>query len=304
MSIYKNTVIIIAGPTASGKTALALKFAQRFNTAIISADSRQCFKELNIGVAKPSIEELSSVKHYFINSHSIHEEVTAQVFEQYALDAATKIFEKNPVAIMAGGTGLYIRAFCEGLDMIPQIDALVRKHVIENYERYGLQWLQNEVQLQDPEFWEVAERQNPQRLMRALEVKLATGLSVMRFRKGAKKVRPFNIIKLGLHIPKEQLNKNIGTRTNQMIKEGLVNEAASLTACKNNNALQTVGYKELFDYFDGKYLLNDAIEKIKTNTRHYAKRQLTWFRKDDSLKWGTFGTLLSQMDDYLAQNVE
>jgi tRNA dimethylallyltransferase len=301
MSIHTNTVIIIAGPTASGKTALALKFAQRFNTAIISADSRQCFKELNLGVAKPSIKELSSVMHYFINSHSIHEEVTAEVFERYALDAASKIFEKNPVAIMAGGTGLYIKAFCEGLDMIPRIDGSVRKKITENYNHLGLQWLQNEIQLLDPEFWEVAERENPQRLMRALEVKLATGLSVMQFRKGVKKVRPFHIIKLGLDISKDQLHKNIDTRTSQMIKEGLINEAASLTDYRNNNALQTVGYKELFDYFNGKCSLNDAVEKIKVNTRHYAKRQLTWFKKDDTIKWGISEALLSQIDDYLSQ---
>jgi len=185
--------------------------------------------------------------HYFINSHSIHEEVSAEVFEQYALDAASKIFEKNPVAIMAGGTGLYIKAFCDGLDMIPRIDESVRKKITENYDHFGLQWLQNEVQLLDPEFWEVAERENPQRLMRAMEVKLATGLSVMQFRKGVKKVRSFNIVKLGLDISKDQLYKNIDTRTNQMVTEGLVTEAASLTPYKNNNALKTVGYKELFD---------------------------------------------------------
>ncbi|CAN5769950.1 tRNA (adenosine(37)-N6)-dimethylallyltransferase MiaA [soil metagenome] len=299
MKSHKNTVIIIAGPTASGKTALAIKLAQQLNTSIISADSRQCFKELNIGVAKPTQQELSSVKHYFIDSHSIQETITAQVFEQYALDTLTEIFEQNTVAIMAGGTGLYIKAFCEGLDAIPEIDASIRKHVIENYEAYGLQWLQNEVELIDPEFWEIAEQQNPQRLMRALEIKTATGKSVIQFRKGEKKVRPFNIIKIGLDIPKEQLHKNIDIRTHQMIEQGLLEEVAALIPCKNINALQTVGYKELFDYFDKKYLLDAAIEKIKTNTRHYAKRQLTWFRKDNSIKWGDFDTLLSEINDYL-----
>lgn len=300
MKSNKNTVIIIAGPTASGKTALAIKLAQQLNTAIISADSRQCFKELNIGVAKPTDKELSLVKHYFINSHSIHQTVTAQLFEHYALDALNEIFEKSKVAVMAGGTGLYIKAFCEGLDAIPEIDASIRRHVIENYEAYGLHWLQNEVELTDPEFWELAEQQNPQRLMRALEIKMATGKSVIQFRKGEKKVRPFNIIKLGLDIPKEQLYKNIDTRTNQMIDQGLVEEAATLIPYKSINALQTVGYKELFDYFEKKYLLDAAIEKIKTNTRHYAKRQLTWFRKDDAVKWGDFDTLLAEINDYLA----
>jgi tRNA dimethylallyltransferase len=300
MSIHKNTVIIITGPTASGKTALAIKFAQHFNTSIISADSRQCFKELNIGVAKPSKEELNSVQHYFIDSHSIHENVTAQVFEEYALNAAAEIFTQNRIAIMAGGTGLYIKAFCEGLDLIPEIDAVVRNEVINNYEAYGLPWLQNELQIKDPEFWKMAEQQNPQRLMRALEVNLATGKSILEYRKGEKKNRPFNIIKLGLEISKEQLYSNIENRTNAMIMQGLVKEAAALKFHRKINALQTVGYKELFEYFDGLISLDAAIEKIKQNTRHYAKRQLTWFRKDADIKWGNAGTLLIPIDDYLA----
>lgn len=302
MKSHKNTVIIIAGPTASGKTSLAIKLARKLNTSIISADSRQCFKELNIGVAKPTPQELSTVKHYFIDSHSIHENVTAQGFEQYALDKLKEIFEETPVAVMAGGTGLYIKAFCEGLDVIPEIDASTRMQVIDHYETYGLEWLQKEIQLQDPEFWEIAERQNPQRLMRALEVKLSTGRSVIQFRKGQKKVRPFNIIHLGLEISKDQLHKNIDARTNQMIEQGLVDEVASLIPFKNINALQTVGYKELFDYFDGKYSLQGAIEKIKTNTRHYAKRQLTWFRKDKGVRWNDSNTLLADINEYLASN--
>jgi len=300
--MHKNTIIIIAGSTASGKTALAIKLAQYFNTSIISADSRQCFKELNIGVAKPTKEELSSVKHYFINSHSIHDNVTAQVFEEYALHATAEIFEQNTVAVMAGGTGLYIKAFCQGLDDIPEIDENVRINVIDNYQKHGLGWLQNQVQVNDPEFWKIAERQNPQRLMRALEIKIATGKSVTQFRKGEIKKRPFNIIKLGIDITKEQLHRNIDSRTNQMINEGLVKEAASLNAFRNINALQTVGYKELFDYFDGKLFLDEAIEKIKINTRHYAKRQITWFRKDKSIKWANADTLFINIDGYLATN--
>lgn len=302
MKSHKNTVIIIAGPTASGKTALAIKLARQLNTSVISADSRQCFKELNIGVAKPTPQELSTVKHYFIDSHSIHENVTAQVFEQYALDTLKEIFEETSVVVMAGGTGLYIKAFCEGLDVIPEIDAAIRMQVINHYETYGLEWLQKEIQLRDPEFWEVAERQNPQRLMRALEIKLSTGSSVIQFRKGEKKARPFNIIHLGLDISKDQLHKNINARTNQMIEQGLVEEVASLITFKNINALQTVGYKELFDYFDGKYSLQDAIEKIKINTRHYAKRQVTWFRREKGINWGNSDTLLADINEYLARN--
>lgn len=294
-----KSVIIIAGPTASGKTALAIKMARHFNTSIISADSRQCFQELNIGVARPSPEELNSVKHYFISSHSIKENVTARMFEDYALRAADEIFKRNNVAIMAGGTGLYIKAFCEGLDTIPETDAAIRFQVISNYKNYGLEWLQNEVQLIDPEFWEVAERQNPQRLMRALEVKLATGTSIVQFRKGEKKQRPFNIIKLGLELPKEQLHENIDYRTDQMIANGLAQEAASLKSYRHMNALQTVGYREIFDCFDGAYSLDIAINKIKQHTRQYAKRQLTWFKRDSNIKWAEANVLLAEIDNYL-----
>ena len=178
-----KTVIIIAGPTASGKTALSLELASHFNTEIISADSRQCFRELNIGVAKPSEAELKSVKHHFINSHSIHDIINAQVFEKYALDAAEKIFQKNDIAIMVGGTGMYIKAFCEGLDEIPEIDTSVRNEIIKNYAEKGLSWLQNKVQQKDPLFWQQAEQKNPQRLMRALEVVTSTGKSITAFRK-------------------------------------------------------------------------------------------------------------------------
>ncbi|QEC68468.1 tRNA (adenosine(37)-N6)-dimethylallyltransferase MiaA [Panacibacter ginsenosidivorans] len=304
MSHHNNTVIIITGPTASGKTALAIKLAQRFNTSIISADSRQCFKELNIGVAKPSERELSMVKHYFISSHSIHENVTAQTFERYALDAAAEIFRNNNVAIMAGGTGLYIKAFCEGLDIIPEADEKIRLQVINNYKINGIAWLQKQIQIHDPDFWQIAERQNPQRLMRALEVKFTTGKSIVDFHKGEKKVRPFNIIKLGIEISKEQLHKNINQRTTEMFEQGLIQEVTSLKAFRNMNALQTVGYKELFEYFDTKLLLDTTIEKVKINTRHYAKRQITWFKKDPNIKWGNSYTLLTDINDYLASGIK
>jgi len=298
MSQEKNTVIIIAGPTASGKTALAIELAQKLNTVVISADSRQCFRELNIGVAKPSVKELNTVPHYFINSHSIHDNVTAQVFEEYALNIAREVFMHKKYIIMAGGTGLYIKAFCEGLDKIPEIDASIRENVINNYTAYGLQWLQKQVQQQDPEFWNIAEQQNPQRLMRALEVKMATGKSVNYFRKGAIKQRPFNIIKFSLDISKEQLHHNIEVRTNKMINEGLLAEVESLLAYRNINALQTVGYKELFEYLDGISSLESAIANIKKSTRQYAKRQLTWFRKDPQIKWVKNDELLQDFEKY------
>jgi len=281
----ENAIIIIVGPTASGKTSLSLQLAQYLNTNIISADSRQCFKELNIGVAKPANEELERVKHYFINSHSIFENITAQTFEQCALKAAEEIFKHNKYAVMAGGTGLYIKAFCEGLDEIPDVDEIIRKEIIEEYNNKGLLWLQNEVKKKDPLFWQAGEQQNPQRLMRALEVFLSSGKSITTFRTQVKKERSFNIIKVGLDISKEQLHSNIDTRIDEMIENGLVNEVESLWTYKNLNALQTVGYKEIFEYFEGSISLKDAIKKIKANTNQYAKRQMTWFKKDKSIYW-------------------
>lgn len=281
----QKTIIIIAGPTAVGKTAFAINVAQHFSTEIISADSRQCFKELNIGVAKPSDEELSAVKHHFINSHSVHEEVNAAVFEQYALKAAEEIFAKHDVAVMVGGTGLYIKAFCEGMDSIPEVDAAIREAIISNFKEKGLSWLQEEVQTKDPGFWNIAEQQNPQRLMRALEVIESTGRSITEFRKGKTTEKPFKIVKFGLELPREVLYERINSRVDAMIEQGLVEEVKSLLSCKELNALQTVGYRELFEYFEGKMSLETAIEEIKKNTRHYAKRQMTWFKKDADIHW-------------------
>ncbi|MFT4154485.1 tRNA (adenosine(37)-N6)-dimethylallyltransferase MiaA [Parafilimonas sp.] len=281
----QKTVIIIVGPTASGKTSLSLQLAARYKTDIISADSRQCYKELSIGVAKPPEAALQSIKHYFINAYSIHDNVNAQVFEEYALQAAEEIFKHNDTAIMVGGTGMYIKAFCEGLDAMPEIDTNIREAIIENYNQQGLSWLQDEVKQKDPAFWQQAEQQNPQRLMRALEVIAATGISITAFRLKNKKQRDFSIKKIGISLPKRQLHENINARVDEMIKEGLVEEVKSLLPYKNVNALQTVGYKEIFDYLEQKCSLPAAIEKIKSNTRQYAKRQLTWFGKDEEITW-------------------
>lgn len=285
MDQHKNIVIIIVGPTASGKTALAIKLAEHFKTEIISADSRQCYKELNIGVAKPSVEELLRVKHHFINSHSIHETVTAQTFEQYALNSVSKIFEHSNVAVMAGGTGLYIKAFCGGLDAIPETDAVIKKNIIQQYNLLGLEWLQQQLREKDPAFWSIAEQQNPHRLIRALEVLESTGKSIIFFRKKKIMHRPFNIIKLGLNIAKEQLHNNIDKRVDEMMKHGLQDEVQSLLPYKNLSALQTVGYKEMFQFFENSITLPEAIRLIKSNTKKYAKRQMTWFKKDKSIEW-------------------
>ena len=286
MPVSNNkTVIIVAGPTAAGKTAVAIQLALHFKTQIISADSRQCFKELNIGVARPSAEELQQVKHHFIASHSIQEEVTAAAFEEYALQKVKELFQQHDVVVMVGGTGLYIKAFCEGLDAIPAIDPAIRQQVINGYEEKGLSWLQEQLRQKDPLFYEKGEMQNPQRMMRALEVAEATGQSIFSFRSKEKVKRDFNILKVGLDIPKEQLHQHIHIRVDTMIAAGLVEEVRSLMPYRQLNALQTVGYAEIFGYLDGKISLEKAIEQIKTNTRQYAKRQLTWFRKDTAIQW-------------------
>ncbi|NOT52194.1 MAG: tRNA (adenosine(37)-N6)-dimethylallyltransferase MiaA [Chitinophagaceae bacterium] len=281
----KKTVIVVCGPTAVGKTSIAIQLAKHFNTEIISADSRQCFKELNIGVARPSTEQLSAIKHHFIASHSIHDEVTAITFEQYALQKANELFQQHNVVVMVGGTGLYIKAFCEGLDVIPEVPAGIREQIISNYETKGMEWLQNEVKEKDPGFYAEGEIQNPQRMMRALEVMEATGQSILSFRKGERTKRDFNIIKIGLELPREDLIRNINTRVDQMMEAGLLEEVKGLTAFKDLNALQTVGYAELFDHLEGKLTLAEVIERIKINTRQYARRQMTWFKKDGEIKW-------------------
>lgn len=303
MSLHTHkTVIVVTGPTASGKTAVAIRLAKHFKTEIISADSRQCYKELNIGVARPLPEELNQAVHHFIASVSVHEEITAAFFEQYALQKASALFKQHNVIIMVGGTGLYIKAFCEGLDHIPAIDPSIREEIKKKYEIKGIEWLQNEMRVKDPAFYKSGEINNPQRMMRALEVKEGTGKSILTFRKGVKATRNFDILKIGLDLPKEELHSNINNRVDIMIEAGLLDEVKDLTVLQNLNALQTVGYSELFDYLKGTYSLNEAIEKIKINTRQYAKRQLTWFRKDDAIKWISSGdthNIISLLQDQL-----
>jgi tRNA dimethylallyltransferase len=280
-----KTAIIIAGPTAVGKTAVALEVARRLGTEIISSDSRQCYKELNIGVARPSEHELAQVPHHFIATHSIMEKVTAAVFEQYALQKIHALFKKSDIAVVTGGTGLYLKAFCEGFDAIPEVPEALHLQVIADYNKKGLPWLQQQVQVLDPLFYARGETQNPQRLMRALEVVKATGLSIESYKQGNKAHRDFTIIKMALWLPKEALHQNIETRVDCMIINGLIAEVKGLLAYRHLNALQTVGYKEIFSYLDGACTLEEAVALIKKNTRLYAKRQLTWFRKDEDYAW-------------------
>lgn len=278
-------VIVIAGPTAAGKTAMAVKVAQHFNTAVISADSRQCYREISIGTAKPGAAELAAVPHYFIDSHSIREEVNAGIFEKLALTYAAEVWQHNDVVVLCGGTGLYIKAFCEGIDNIPAAPAEIRQQVISQYEANGLTWLQDEVRTKDPAFYAIGEVQNPQRLMRALEVFYATGQSITTFRTGNAVKRDFEIIKTGIAPDKPLLHANIEKRVRQMMKDGLVDEVKSVLEFRSHNALQTVGYSEIFDHLDGKVTLAEAAELIIIHTRQYAKRQMTWFNKDKNITW-------------------
>lgn len=285
MQDRKRIISAIVGPTAVGKTALAIEAAAHFHTAIISADSRQCYKELNIGVAKPSAEQLERVHHYFINSHSIREEVNAAKFESLALGWAEDIFVKHEQVILVGGTGLYIKAFCEGLDEIPVVDPEIKMKVQTGYKNLGLSWLQEIIKELDPEFFAKGEIHNPHRVMRALEVRLSTGSTLNSFKKKNKQSRNFTIKKYGILLPKEMLHQYINARTDQMIESGLLDEVRSLLPYRELNALQTVGYSELFLHLDGHLTLDQAVDQIKKNTRLYAKRQMTWFRKDPSIQW-------------------
>lgn len=240
---------------------------------------------MNIGVARPSPEELAVVPHHFIASHSIQEEVNAGVFEQYALASTEVLFAEHPVIVMTGGTGLYIKAFREGIDEMPSVPSTIREKVIQGYEHGGLQWLQDQVQQKDPVFWQAAEQQNPQRLMRALEFVEATGISITQFRAGKKAARPFRIIQIGMEMSRELLNQRINQRVDIMMQAGLLEEVTSLFPFRHLNALQTVGYQEIFEYLDGKMDINSAVELIKQHTRQYAKRQMTWLKKDSSIHW-------------------
>ena len=279
------------GPTAVGKTSFAVALAKALDTEIISADARQCYKEMNIGVARPSIEELKAAPHHFIASHSITENINASYFENWAMEKVQALFTAKDAVVMVGGTGLYIKAFCEGLDLIPAIEPSIRENIILQYEKLGMRWLQKEVSVKDPPYWEKGEQKNPQRLMRALEVILGTGSSILSFQNKKAIERPFKMVKIGLELDREELYQRINDRVLNMIELGLENEVKSLEAFAHLNALQTVGYSEWKDYFEQKISLEKVIENIQQNTRHYAKRQMTWFKRDPSITWFKAGSI-------------
>ncbi|SER56330.1 tRNA (adenosine(37)-N6)-dimethylallyltransferase MiaA [Pedobacter rhizosphaerae] len=280
-----KTLISVVGPTAIGKTALAIELAQHFETEIISADSRQFFKEMEIGTAKPDAIELAAAKHHFIDSHSVTKLFSTGDFEQEALKTLEQIFEAHNIAIMVGGSGLYVNALLNGLDEMPEIDLTIREELNKKFETEGLSAIQSQLAELDPEYFAKVDQNNPQRMIRGLEVFLSTGQKLSSMLSSTKKERPFNIIKIGLNTDRAVLYDRINRRVDLMVEKGLIDEVKSLLPFRNYNALNTVGYSEIFDYLDGKVKLQDAIAAVKQNTRRFAKRQLTWFRRDEEITW-------------------
>ena len=278
-------LIVIAGPTASGKTATAITIAKALRTVIISADSRQFYREIPIGTAAPTREELSEVEHFMIHNLSIEDRYDVADYEKDVLLLLKKLFQNHDAVVMTGGSGLFIDAVCNGLDSIPDISDETRNRVNDLYEKGGVVALQNELQHLDPEYYEIVDKQNPRRLQRAIEVCYQTGLPYSSFRKNNTKERDFKIIKLALLWERNELITRINKRVENMISDGLVEEARSVYHKRNLNSLNTVGYKEMFQYFDGDISLNEAIELIKISTRQYAKRQMTWLRKNNDYRW-------------------
>lgn len=292
------TLIVITGPTAVGKTQLCLDIARHFDIPIINADSRQIYKELSIGTAKPTAEELQQVKHYFVGTLSLQDYYSASLFESQVMELLGTLFKHNDYALMAGGSMMYIDAVCDGIDDIPTIDDDTRATMKRRLAEEGLQKLCEELRLVDPEYYEIVDRQNPKRVVHALEICTMTGRTYTSFRKRSQKTgdrsqetgdrsqkRPFRIVKIGLNRDREELYSRINARVDKMMQQGLLKEAESLYPLRDLNALNTVGYKELFEYFSGRWSLEEAVERIKGNTRRYARKQLTWYKKDPQIRW-------------------
>ena len=278
-------LIVITGPTASGKTTLSIEIAKFFSAEILSADSRQFYREMKIGTAKPSDEQLTIVPHHFIGHLSISDYYNVSKYESDVLKTLEHLFAGSSFAILTGGSGLYINAVCHGIDELPDPDQSLREQLKDLYQKKGIRILQEKLRELDPEYYRKVDLSNPNRLLRAVEVCLTTGVSYSELRKNRRVPRNFRIIKLGLQRDREDLNRRINRRVETMMEDGLLEEVKELLPYRHLNALNTVGYKELFDYLDGKYSLAQAVEKIKTNTRRFAKRQMTWFRKDKEIHW-------------------
>lgn len=301
--IMTKTLISIVGPTAIGKTALSIKLAQHFNTEIVSADSRQFFKEMNIGTAVPSTEEQNAAKHHFIQHISVKDNYSVGDFERDAMSKIEAIHKKNDIAIMVGGSGLYVKAVTKGLDNFPNVDESIRTELNKRLLDEGIEALQNQLKSLDFNAYQSIAIDNPQRLIRALEICIGSGQPYSSFLTNPEKSRPFKTLSIGLNAERSTIYDRINQRVDIMVKNGLLEEAKTLLKHKDLNALNTVGYKELFNYFEGEWTLDFAISEIKKNTRRFAKRQLTWFRKDETIKWFDYTTDITHIIEYIEKNI-
>ena len=281
----EKTLIVITGPTAVGKTALCMDIAKHFDIPIINADSRQIYRELKIGTARPSNKQMSEVKHYFVGTLGMDDYYSASLYEQQVLKLLDELFKTSDYALLSGGSMMYIDAVCNGIDDIPTVDDETRNTLKKRLLMEGLGSLCEELRQRDPEYYEIVDKQNPRRVVHALEICVMTGKPYSSFRKQEKKARPFRIVKIGLTRPREELYKRINRRVDKMMKDGLFEEAQQMYPKRELNALNTVGYKEMFEYMKGKWTLHEAVERIKGNTRRYARKQLTWYKKDEQIRW-------------------
>lgn len=279
------TLIVVTGPTAVGKTALCIDIAQQYGIPIINADSRQIYRELRIGTATPTEEQLKTAKHYFVGSIGIDDYYNASMYEQDVLTLLDEQFKTSPIQLLSGGSMMYIDAVCNGIDEIPTVRDDIREKMKKRYEEEGLEALCEDLRRLDPEHYEVVDRKNHRRVIHALEICYQTGRTYTSFRTQEKKARPFQIVKIGLNRDREELYNRINQRVDMMMEEGLLEEVKSLYNKRNNNALNTVGYKEMFAYLDGVWALDEAVERMKGNTRRYARKQLTWFKRDENVRW-------------------
>ncbi|WP_300904481.1 tRNA (adenosine(37)-N6)-dimethylallyltransferase MiaA [uncultured Alistipes sp.] len=289
-------LIVVVGPTGSGKTDLSIRLAQHYGAPILSTDSRQVYRGMPVGTAQPTPAQLAAVEHHFIASHEVTDELNCGSYEVQALACLERLFASVDCVVAVGGSGLYVKALCEGMDDLPQADAAVREELARQLEREGVEALTERLRALDPVYWEQVDRRNPARVVRALEVCLQTGLPYSAQRTGRRRARPFSIVKIGVDLPREELYARIDRRVDEMIAQGLEAEARAMYPYRRLNALQTVGYRELFDYFEGRTGYDEAVELIKRNSRRYAKRQLTWFRRDGEVHWFAPG----QLDEMIA----
>lgn len=280
-----KTLVVILGPTGVGKTEICMRIAEHFNIPVINADSRQVFSEIPIGTAAPTKEQMERVKHYFVGTLHLTDYYSASKYEEDVIKLTSELFKEKDIALLTGGSMMYIDAVCNGIDDIPTIDAKTRQTLKDRYEKEGLDALCEELKQLDPEYYAIVDRKNPKRVVHALEICCMTGRTYTSFRKQEKKKRPFNIIKIGINRPREELYYRINKRVDCMMRDGLLEEARKVYSLKGINALNTVGYKELFEFFENRYTLDEAVERIRCDSRRYCRKQLTWFRKDSNIHW-------------------